>query len=69
MKISREIRLILVSLFSIFALHKYYICEGCKKIHRIDGNEIKIISHRRIYYGHIFVNRDCAIKKIKIMSE
>ena len=62
MKIKRRIQLTFYSIFSIITFHKYYICEGCHKIHKRIGKEFKVCGGW--YKPHIFVSNDCANKAI-----
>ena len=56
-------------LVRLFTKDKYYVCEECKRIHRRDGEEIrldeesdgyKLLSHP-LWYGS--VGRECFIKQ------
>lgn len=51
----------------VFTNDAYYVCEECHKIHKRDGNEIRLtddMEHlllHRIWYGS--VSRECFIKQ------
>lgn len=54
-------------LVRVFTCDKYYICEECHKIHKRDGNEVRLDEPREnlmvhhLWYGS--VSRECFIKQ------
>lgn len=53
-------------LIRIFTFDKYYVCEECHKIHKRDGQELRLelstgIMSNRLWYGS--VSRECYCKQ------